>query len=144
MQFHIPQFIDIEDKIFGPLSFKQFIYAAGGIGISIVLYRMLPLFIALFFIAPILVLSGLLAFYKINNRPFIDVLESGFKFLFQGKLYVWKKREKLPQKKEEVPTRDGGDIFVPRLSESKLKDIAWSLDVEESIYSERDARNKES
>jgi hypothetical protein len=29
MQFRVPQFIDIEDKLFGPLTFKQFIYLAG-------------------------------------------------------------------------------------------------------------------
>ena len=40
MRFEVPQFVDIEDKIFGPLTFKQFIYIAGGAGVSVVaVYR---------------------------------------------------------------------------------------------------------
>ena len=42
MQFQVPQFIEIEDKIFGPLTFKQFIYLAGGVGASIVLWLYIP------------------------------------------------------------------------------------------------------
>ena len=26
MQYQVPQFIEVEDKIFGPLTFKQFLY----------------------------------------------------------------------------------------------------------------------
>src|SRR3990172_12458701 len=43
MQFQVPQFIEIEDKIFGPLTFKQFIYVAGGAGACYLLWRVLPL-----------------------------------------------------------------------------------------------------
>ena len=34
MMFSVPQFIDVEDKIIGPLTLKQFIYLAGGAGLS--------------------------------------------------------------------------------------------------------------
>ncbi len=33
MQFHVPQYIDIEDKLFGSLTLKQGIYVAGVGGI---------------------------------------------------------------------------------------------------------------
>ncbi len=33
MRFEVPQFIDVEDKIFGPFTFKQFLYLAGGAGL---------------------------------------------------------------------------------------------------------------
>ncbi|TSC61742.1 MAG: SsrA-binding protein, partial [Parcubacteria group bacterium Athens0416_74] len=32
MQFQVPQFIEVEDKIVGPLTFKQFVFIAGGLG----------------------------------------------------------------------------------------------------------------
>ena len=48
MQFQVPQFIEIEDKIFGPLTFKQFIYLAGGGGLCFLLYTILPFFLRYF------------------------------------------------------------------------------------------------
>ena len=47
MRFQVPQFIEVEDKIFGPLTLKQFIYLAGAGGLVFVLWRVLPLFVAI-------------------------------------------------------------------------------------------------
>lgn len=132
MRFQVPQFIEVENKIFGPFTFKQFIYIAGGVGMAFLAYSFLPLFIAVMVIGIIGVLTFALAFYKVNNRPFVNVLESFFRFLTTKKLYIWKKRDKKITPKKEV--REAPQIFVPRLSDSKLKDISWSLDVHESIY----------
>ena len=44
-------------------------------------------------------------------------------------LYCIKKKEKIEERT---------DLFVPKLSDSKLKDLAWSLDIQESIYSSKD------
>ena len=52
MQYQLPQFIDIEDKIVGPLTFKQFIYIAGGAGICFIAYRLLPFWVAVIVIPP--------------------------------------------------------------------------------------------
>ncbi|MFM2424198.1 MAG: hypothetical protein RLZZ70_589, partial [Candidatus Parcubacteria bacterium] len=38
MQFEVPQFIEIEDKIFGPLTWKQFLYVGGGLSMTAVLF----------------------------------------------------------------------------------------------------------
>jgi len=142
MRFQVPQFIEIEDKIFGPFTFKQFIYLAGGAGIIFLLYRALPLYLAVVFIIPVGALSWTLAFYKINNRPFILVLESYLKHLVSNKLYTWKRVPKKEKKRvEEEPV--AGHI-IPTLAEGRLKDIAWSLDVHESIYAgeERSVRER--
>lgn len=137
MRFQLPQFIDVEDKIFGPLTFKQFIYIGGGASLSYVIYEALPLFIAIFAIIPVIMLSLALAFYRINNKPFVEILESGFRYFLSRRLYIWRKVEKPLHKagiKKGGEERTDAGVFIPRLSESKLKDIAWSLDVEESIY----------
>lgn len=133
MQFQVPQFIDVEDKIFGPLTFKQFIYLVGGAGISLVLWAYLPSFVAILIIIPIAALSLSLAFYKINGKPFINTLESSARYAVSSKLYIWKKR--VPEPKKESPSGEvsGAPLYVPKLSGSKLKDLSWSLDVENKI-----------
>lgn len=127
MKFQVPQFIEIEDKIIGPLTFKQFIYLAGGGGLSFLFFRIMPLLIAILLIAPTIILSLALAFYKVNNKPFIDIVEAFFKYTIAKKLYIWKK---IPPK--GVPSQAPSlheQLNVPLLSESKLKNMQWSLSV---------------
>ena len=139
MLFQVPQFIEIEDKIFGPLTFKQFLYVGGGVGMLVTFYILLPFVIFLIFGIPIAVFSSALAFYRINDKPFIYTLEAAIKYFKNAKLYIWKKSKKeIKQKKETIDINARGIIDLPKMekhSTSKLKNIAWSLDVEESLYS---------
>ncbi len=140
MRYQVPQFIEIEDKIFGPLTLRQFIYLAGGAGFSYILYAILPSYIAYLFIMFVIPFSIALAFYKINNKPFINVVEASFYYFFNNKLYIWRKVDKkIVQKDKEGLKNQAPTIFVPKLSDSKLKDLSWSLDINEksdgTIYS---------
>ena len=132
MQYQVPQFIEIEDKIFGPLTFKQFVYVAGGAGMCFLAYRFIPMPFSLLIIAPLGGFSGALAFYKVNNRPFIDAVESAIRFFLGTKLYLWEKREKAPTP-EEIAELPKGSIYIPKLSESRLKELTWSLDINETV-----------
>jgi hypothetical protein len=134
MRFQVPQFIEIEDKIFGPLTFKQFIYVAGGIGACVLLFSFLPKFIALLLSVPIFVFAMALAFYKSNSKPFIYTVEAFLKYSMSGKLYLWKKQERKEtrNKKQETNQTQIQQITVPKLSESKLKELTWSLDIKEN------------
>ncbi len=130
MRFQVPQFIEVEDKIFGPLTVKQFIYLAGGAGLSFIIYTYLPFFLAILVIIPVAALAIALALYKVNNRAFIFVIEAAFKYLLASKLYIWKKMERKPEHKtKEVAA---APMYVPKLSDSKLKDLTWSLDINDS------------
>lgn len=131
MKFQVPQFIEIEDKIIGPLTLKQGMYLGGGIFGSYLCIRFLGLYLGFLFALPIMVLALALAFYKINNKPFILILEAAFKFYVGDKLYIWKKEEKTITKAIKANKERASPIYVPKLSESKLKDLAWSLDIHE-------------
>ena len=54
MRYQVPQFIDVEDKIFGPLTLKQFLYVAGGSGFSFIIWSILPTYLAIPIALPIL------------------------------------------------------------------------------------------
>lgn len=132
MRFQIPQFIEVEDRIFGPLTIKQFIYLAGGAGFSFALYRFLPLWLAIPLILAVAGIALTLAFFKLNGRNFIAVAESAFHFFRHGRLYIWRKVSKAPTGKNIKATEET-PLIVPRLSESKLKDLTWSLDIYEQM-----------
>lgn len=132
MQFKVPQFIDVEDKLFGPFTFRQFVYLAGGGGLIFIIYKLLPLWIAIFLILPVAGLSLLLVFYKINEKPFIFYLEAGFNYLISSKLFIWKQRLIKPgQEKEEENVAPAVTSVIPMTAENKLKDLSWNLDVKD-------------
>jgi len=141
MRFQVPQFIEIEDKIFGQLTIKQFIYIAGGAGLSFLIYVLLGnLLLSIIPVVIVMAISAALAFFKINNRPLIGVVESAVGYFFGNKLYIWKKtdKQKVAATQTKVdPTKNYASIMVPKISDSKLKDLTWSLDIQESIYSKK-------
>lgn len=129
MQFRVPQFIDIEDKLFGPFTFKQFVYLAGGGGLVFVLYKLLPFWLAIIFIIPAIALSLLLTFYKINEKPFIYYLEAGINYFISNKLYLWKQRKVKkgsPEDRESVTVTS----VLPMTSSNRLGDLSFKLDTE--------------
>lgn len=134
MDYQVPQFIEVEDRIFGPLTLKQFIYIAGGVGISALLLVTLPLILALIIGTPIALLAAALAFYKINNKPFINILEAAFNYYVGKRLYLWKKEKEdavtdLPTK---VVSDDEAKSKTAGLTRTKLEELAWKLDVRDT------------
>lgn len=139
MQFKVPQFLEIEDKIFGPFTFRQFVYLTGGAGLCFLFYKLLGFWLGAI---PILIVGGFalaLTFYRPNNKPFINMLQSGFKYAIQDKLYIWKRNKNknavqqnisnVNQKNEIINNNIMPNYRGAKLSGSKLKDLAWSLDV---------------
>jgi len=145
MHYQVPQFIEIEDKIFGPLTLKQFIYVAGGGGVCLICFTLLPTIIAIFLSLPFVVLALALAFYTINGRPFIVTLEHGFKFLTSSKLFLWKQRVPEAESAPEVrPPPSAGVLSanLPQITQSRLHDLAWSLNIKDSFQNEGVTRTK--
>lgn len=130
MEYQVPQFIEIEDKIFGPLTLRQFIFVAGGAGLCAIFILYLPFFIGVLLSIPVAALALALAFYKVNNKSFLDLVEAGFNYYTKGRLYLWKKEQK-----SETPAVTQAAVAPERqklgLSGGKLKELAWSLDIKD-------------
>ncbi|MBP9816538.1 MAG: PrgI family protein [Candidatus Pacebacteria bacterium] len=132
MEYQVPQFIEVEDKIFGPLTFKQFLYLAGGAGLAAGLVLYLPLVLGVMFALPIAGLAVGLAFYKLNGKPLIDLIEAGLSFYVSRRLYLWKKEPKVAEALPTVSLSSTLGEDAPRqkldLTTSRLKELALSLD----------------
>lgn len=131
MEYQVPQFIEVESKIVGPLTLKQFIYIAGGGGLCVIFFTYLPMLVAILLSIPVVAFAASLAFYKVNGKSFIEMLEAGFNYYTGAKLFLWKRREPdagktpAPSAETAVSTPKG----TPRLTRGKLSELAWSLDV---------------
>lgn len=134
MQFQVPQFIEVEDKIFGPFTFKQFVYIAGGLGLSYLLWRLLPKFVAAPLLLGVMAFAVALAFMQYNGRPFMVAIEAAFFYMVHTKLYLWNnKTKKRIEEAKKSPALPPENLFVPKLNSSKLHELAWSLDIKERI-----------
>ena len=107
MRFEVPQFIEIEDKIFGPFTWKQFVYLMGGVGFGVVLFIVAPFIIFALLGLPVAGLAVLLAFYPVNNRPFSVFLEAFVTFYNSHQIYHWRKKE------QPVYKQDIGETILP-------------------------------
>jgi hypothetical protein len=132
MLFNVPQFIDIEDKIVGPLTAKQLGWLAMGAVILFVLWTYLDF--QAFIIAAIIVggIFGALAFYRPFGQPLIQFIFSTVLFTSRPKLYVWKRfsdtMEGIGKKKNKEK------ISIQRnqrktIDNEKLKEISDMLDM---------------
>ena len=141
MEFKVPQFIDIEDKIFGSFTFTQVIYVVGAGAMSYVLWTIIPSFLIFVKVPLIVSMAGLafaLAFSPKEKygKPFVEILEAGLKYFFlKNKLYTWKRipKKQTVEKKEEQDKKASVSINIPSISESKLKDLSWNLDIKKEI-----------
>ena len=141
MQFQVPQFIEVEDTIFGPLTFRQFVYIAGGVGIAVIAWQFLPFIFAAPIMGGAVALGAALAFVKYNDRPLIYMLEYGFYYLIGHKLYLWDNSRKMKNVSTSVAqqVQDNRGLGIPKLSDSKLHELAWSLDIKERIADSKDS-----
>ena len=136
MQFKVPQFLEIEDKIFGPFTFKEFVYLVGGAGLCYILYKLLGIFLGAIPILAVAGLSAALTFYHPNGKPFINMAEAGIKYAMQNKLYIWKRHLSTISSKQQEEMKATAELKKEtmdqngvKLSGSRLRDLAWSLDV---------------
>jgi hypothetical protein len=104
MQFEVPQFIEIEDKIFGPLTWRQFLYVGGGGMMAAVMFLTMPFIIFVLIGIPLGTLAFALAFFPVNNRPFSDFLASMYSYATRQKVYHWQQSKDIVHKND--PTTD--------------------------------------
>lgn len=131
MRYQVPQFIEIEDKLFGPLTARQFIYLAGAGGVGLAAFSTMPFIVAALITAPVAALGLALAFYSMNGRPFLTVLEHGFRYFVGSKLYLWNAQRAKRTTENATHTVTTAPPALPKLSESKLRDLAWSLNIKD-------------
>lgn len=135
MKYQVPQFIEVEDKIFGPFTLKQFLYLAGGGALGYIIWASIPVkTIAIIVGLPVVLFFVALALYPVNGRPFIATVESAVKYFLGTKRYTWKQVEKKPvAQNTSIENTSAPDAFIPKLSDSKLKELTWSLDINEKL-----------
>lgn len=134
MQYKIPQNVDVEDKIFGPFSLRQFSWLViGGFLVFVFYLTLAKVNFFLFLVAslPVSAVFGALAFWRINERPFELFIVSSAGALRRPRRRVWLR---IPQPESIViaqqPLLAGGPVYKPGLHEvrSQLEELTMVVD----------------
>lgn len=130
MHAQVPQYLDIEDKIIGPLTLKQFIYLLLGAGVLFLLFNMLRFPVFLLVAIPIGLFTFLVAFYKVGNQRFTQFLAGLLGFITKPNVYTWKK---LPPKR---PSEEPTPKIIKKVEPSKkppkksgLEELQWKVEL---------------
>ena len=129
MQFQMPRFLDIEDKVIGPLTFKQFIYLGGGGGLAYVAYSYLGWTWGFIFIALFLGLGIGLAFWKPNSRPATIMLQAFLTHYTKKRMYVWQRPTKFERMKKDEKTVEKEITNKKEFDHDKIEALSCSLDI---------------
>jgi hypothetical protein len=128
--FNVPQFIDIEDKLVGPLTAKQLGWLAIGGVIFLILWGTLDTSTLIVTGVIDAAVFGALAFYRPYNQPLFNFLLSSVYFGFRPRVYVWRRtyanmgtvrRKNTAAKVETV-------INKKNLNNDRIKEISGILD----------------
>lgn len=130
----MPQFIDVEDKIIGPITARQFIILLSGFLVVALCYRLFDF--TMFIMLGILILgsAGTIAFLKINGMPFHFFILNFFQTLSRPGLRIWNndinrqavhfepEEKKMPLAIEPLPIR--------AYASSRLSQLALMVDTQ--------------
>ena len=131
MLYNVPQFIDVEDKIAGPLTWKQILWMIGMGAVLLTLYNIFD--VTLFFILaiPVTILFVLFAFYRPNGISMITFAMHGVFFLFQPKVSVWERpleQSPLPKASSSETNENTGTVVHKRFDPKQVHELAGIVD----------------
>ncbi|MFA6534259.1 MAG: PrgI family protein [Patescibacteria group bacterium] len=128
-QFLVPQFIDVEPTIIGPITVRQFLIMIAGFLLVFLEYKLLDFWTFVFAMVITLTIFGIFAFMRVNGQPFhyfvINIIET----LKRPSLRIWKKELSDQELKEYFSATPAAPVAANapakrRLSRSGLEDLA--------------------
>ena len=132
MQFPVPQFIGVEDKIIGPLTLRQFLTLIGGAVICVAAWSMADM--ELFILITIIVgsISIAFAFVKMNGRLLHEYLLSMLNYFSKPQIRTWAKDASLKtievSSPKKVKRTEHEGMLKEELNKSRINDLSEVLD----------------
>src|SRR3989344_6372217 len=127
-QFVVPQFIDVEDKIFGPITTRQFIILLSSGLLLFIVFKLADTALFIFLTALIGGAALVLAFVKINGQPFHYFLLNIVQTVRRPSRRIWYKSFTKDELKESIKFGKVEMVEavkeVPRVSYNRLRDLS--------------------
>ena len=126
-QFQVPQFIDVEDKILGPITMRQFFIMLIPMGTGILLYFLLKFWLVVIILIPVTIGSAIFAFYRPYGMRFSRFFGAFLAFQMRPRMYIWRRAEKEKVVFTSAPKPKESSVAQP-ISRGNLKDKRSSVE----------------
>lgn len=127
-QFVVPQFIDVEDKIFGPITTRQFVILLSAGLVLFVAFKLADITLFIFLAALIGGSALVLAFVKINGQPFHYFLLNIVQTVRRPSRRIWYKSFSNAELNELIKSGKVEMVEavkeVPRMSYNRIRDLS--------------------
>jgi len=131
-QFVVPQFIEVEDRIIGPITVRQFIIMVVCGLIMFIEYKLSDMAMFLAIGIPTVVIFGIVAFLRVNSMPFHYFFLNLVETLKKPKIRVWSREIMFSIKKSEIDQKKDTAVVsvIPKkiATGSKLADLSLIID----------------
>ena len=133
MQYPVPQFTDVEDKIIGSLTIKQFgILFGAGILIFLPYSATKNIYVLVFFCVFVGIPAIGIAFAKVNGRPLYRMFPYVYRFMTSPRLYVFHKESRDFSGEENVKNVEVAPVAEKKVSRettvSRLREVNTLLE----------------
>lgn len=136
-QFVVPQFIEVESKVIGPISVRQFIILLVTAGLMYVWFELFSFVVFIILAVFTLAVGGTFAFAKVNSQPFHTFILGVIQTAKRPRLAVWRREQQI-RVVEKAGRKDKKDkdknqkAFIPKpdVSQSHLAELALIMDTE--------------
>lgn len=91
MRYQVPQYVDIEDKIIGPFTLKQFLIYLVAVLILIPIFLASDLALFLTIAIPSLGIAALFAHFSLNGKSLFSIIVSALNFSSRGQKFIWRR-----------------------------------------------------
>ena len=133
MQYGVPQFINVEDKIVGPFTGKQTICLIVGGGILMLLFSVFD-FIFFAIAAVFIILATLaFAFWKPKGISIPRIILNRVNFGTSNHLYVWRREPDDRMFKTTQKMKSSKEVVEKDVSRNRIRELAWLLDTSTSV-----------
>jgi hypothetical protein len=129
-QFTVPQFIDVEDKIIGPITSRQFIILLVAAILIALAYRLFDLTLFVTVGSIIFLAAVILSFVRINGRPFHFFLLNLLQTSRRPGLRIWNNRSGSVIDETHIPPLKFDDTHTSKEYYAKSRLAALSLVVD--------------
>jgi len=140
-QYTVPQFIDVEAKIIGPITTRQFLILLVAAIACFIFYKVFDFSLFLTLSILVVIFAGMFAFLKVNGRPFHFFLLNMIQTLTKPSVRVWNHRVADVQEKEKSEIKYENVGVNKELNQARLAELSLIVDTKGKYQGEGNPGN---
>jgi hypothetical protein len=143
-QFTVPQFIDVEDKIFGPITSRQFVIMLSTFIVIGICYKIFDFSLFLTSAIFLFFIGGIIAFLKINGMPFHFFVLNFLQTSKRSPLRIWNNaiNRDVPTFVEDIRVVEEVVPVHKLFTSSRLTELSLIVDTQGAYRGEGSVDNK--